>query len=48
MPEQCWVPFVRTEVVWIATVAALADWLTVRAEPNAIERLAAIVPWKPW
>lgn len=37
VPVQWWVPSVRTDVVWMATLAPLLDWLVVRAEVNVID-----------
>ena len=46
VPEQCWVPSVRTEVVEMATVALLADLLSVRRLSTVIERSPENVFWK--
>ena len=48
VPEQCWVPSVRTEVVVMATVAALADLFSVRRLFTVIDRSPENVFWKLW
>jgi hypothetical protein len=48
VPEQCWVPLSRTDVVWTATVAAWLDWLMTFALLKVMERSPAWPVWKFW
>jgi hypothetical protein len=41
VPEQCWVPLARTDVVWMATVALSADCVITLAASNVIDRSRA-------